>query len=420
MEVVRWSVPTIQVDPTMNSIPQVCVTGLGAVTPLGEDLAATWNHLISGKDAMGDVTLFDVSGCRCRVAAEIKSIKSAPKSRLTRGSQMAMTAVREALSSAFLLTADEKSKIKNLPISVSTTGGGMSLGEAFYKGCIGKGDKIGQLYRASRYQAQAQILDLQKHFGFSGPVTIIANACASGANAIGHAADLIRTGMCDCVLTGGYEELTELIYVGFDCLQALTTERCRPFDQKRSGLILGEAAGFLVLESRSHAENRGAKILCELKGYGHSTDLHHLTQPHPSGKALVQAMSMALKEAKIQPDEIGYVNAHGTATKLNDESEAAAFNEIFNACSSLPKVSSTKASIGHTLGAAGAIEAVFSIQALLSRALPPQLNLIQPESLISERLVRANEKKNDLRSVMSTNLGFGGSNAALIFEKYEA
>jgi 3-oxoacyl-[acyl-carrier-protein] synthase II len=272
----------------------------------------------------------------------------------------------------------------------------------------------------ARYQAHQQILDVQEHFCFRGPVTIIANACASGANAIGHGADLIRAGMADLVLTGGYEPLTELIYVGFDCLQTLSTDKCRPFDTARNGLMLGEASAFLVLESETHARARGVPILCEVAGYGHATDLHHLTQPDPRGCTLVSVMRQALEQSGTDRAAIGYLNAHGTATPLNDSSECAAFAEVFQDRLQSVKISSTKAAIGHTLGAAGAVEALFAIQALRTGELPPNLNLRQPEPAIAENLVKRGDGHPSLRSTMSVNLGFGGSNAALVFTRYEA
>ena len=409
---------------------RVVVTGIGAVTPLGNDISTTWKRLIQGEDAAAPVTLFDTSGCRCKIAASVQvpEVQSKKKSRFSRASRLAISAAQQALEQACLLTREGESQFPWLRISVSSTAGGMALGEAFVRNLKRKnqsdlplvkkvkGNREGQLFRASHYQAQAQILDLHTHFNFQGPITIIANACASGANAIGHAADLIRSGVAECVLTGGYEELTELLYVGFDSLQALSIDRCRPFDQNRSGLMLGEAAGFLVLESEEHARKRQASILCELAGYGHSTDLHHLTQPNPSGEALIQATNMALSEAKVPLEHVGYLNAHGTGTTLNDASECLAFQHVFGSSSSF-RLSSTKAAIGHTLGAAGAIEAIFSIQALLSGEMPPQIHLQKPEPQVASCLVRAGETNPNLKAVMSTNLGFGGSNAALVFTK---
>jgi 3-oxoacyl-[acyl-carrier-protein] synthase II len=406
---------------------RVVVTGMGAVTPLGSDFPGTWRQLVAGKTAAAPVTLFDVAGCRCKQAAtcilpELANLPAKTLTRLPRASRLALAAAREALVNARLLDGEGKSSLPHLPLSVSTTGGGMALGEQFLSSMLAQRRGTGQFYRAARYQAQHQTRDLQRYLGFRGPVTIVANACASGANAIGHGAELIRSGACDCVLAGGYEALTELIYVGFDCLQAMSPDCCRPFDVGRNGLMLGEAAAFAVLESESHAQARGAQILCELAGYGHGTDLHHLTQPHPRGATAIAVMRQAVAGAGVDVTDIGYVNAHGTGTPLNDISEGTAFATTFGDGSAIPphlRISSTKAAIGHTLGAAGSIEALFAIAALQSGQLPPNLNLRQPEPMVSANLVDAGEQRTDMTAALSVNLGFGGSNAALVFRRYE-
>jgi len=394
------------------------VTGVGCVTPLGADLASTWDGIIEGRDGVAPLELFDTSGCRCRNAAvaKIPDTRSlGRKARYSRASRLAIPAAREALASAGLTT----DSLQDLPVIVSTSAGGMALGESFVEGCLeSKRARKNDFFNVARYQPQQQVLDLREYLHLQGPISILANACSSGANAIGHAADWIRAGWSERVLTGGYEAISELLFVGFDCLQAATTDRCRPFDRKRSGLVLGEAAGFLMLEEEKSAKARGATILAELAGYGHSTDLHHLTQPEPSGLALKSAIAGALEDAGISADEVGYLNAHGTATPLNDAAECAAFSTVFE--KRAPRLSSTKAAIGHTLGAAGAIEAIFSIQALRTGQLPPQLNLREPEPAVAGWLVEPGERREDLRAVLSVNLGFGGSNAALLFRPAHA
>ena len=320
---------------------------------------------------------------------------------------------------ARLLDAEGRSTRSTLPISVSTTAGGMGLGEDFARRVFAQ--KRGHLLdQVARYLPQQQVLDLQQALGFSGHSVIIANACASGANAIGHAADLIATGAADIVLTGGFEAITELVFVGFDCLQATSTDRCRPFDVNRTGLLVGEAAAFLVLESPAHAAKRGAPALGHLTGYGHTTDFFHLTQPQPDGAALLDVMRTAATEAGIAPPQIGYLNAHGTATPVNDGTEAKAYAAFFGESLGNARISSTKAAIGHTLGAAGAIEALFAIEALRTGELPPQLNLVTPIPEVAPALVRMNERRTGLEHVMSVNLGFGGSNAALVFSRRPA
>jgi 3-oxoacyl-[acyl-carrier-protein] synthase II len=406
----------------------VVVTGVGAVTPLGLDFPGTWRRIIAGENAAAPVTLFDVAGCRCKRAAtaqipDLSYLTPKQLSRLSRASRLALPAAREALADAQMLDNNGRSRLAHLPISVSTTGGGMALGEQFLRAMLAPTSEPQQFFHISRYQAQNQVHDLQQHLGFRGPMTIIANACASGANAIGHGADLIRSGAYDCVLVGGYEALTELIYVGFDCLQAMSPDGCRPFDVNRNGLMLGEAAAFAVLESESHARARGARILCELAGYGQATDLHHLTQPHPAGAPAVAVMRQAIAEAGCCASDIGYVNAHGTATPLNDTSESAAFATVFAEGDGIPprlRISSTKAAIGHALGAAGSIEALFAMAALQSGQLPPNLNVRQPEPTVARNLVTVGERSGEMRATLTVNLGFGGSNAALVFKRYEA
>jgi 3-oxoacyl-[acyl-carrier-protein] synthase II len=411
----------------LSSTNRIVVTGLGAVTPLGLDFPTTWQRLVAGEDAAAAVTLFDVSGCRCKQSAtcslpDLPGLTPKQLSRLSRASRLMLPAASEALADAQLLDNHGRSRLSPLTVSVSTTGGGMALGEQFLRAMLLQQCGAGQFFSIARYQAQNQVHDLQQHLGFLGPMTIIANACASGANAIGHGADLIRSGVCDCVLVGGYEALTELIYVGFDCLQAMSPDRCRPFDVARNGLMLGEAAAFAVLESESHARARRARILCELAGYGHGTDLHHVTQPHPSGMAAVAVMRQAIAEAGCCATDIGYVNAHGTGTPLNDASEGAAFATVFGEDGAIPtrvRISSTKAAIGHTLGAAGSIEALFAIAALQSKQLPPNLNVRQPEPMVAANLVAVGEPRTEMQATLTVNLGFGGSNAAVVFRRYE-
>jgi 3-oxoacyl-[acyl-carrier-protein] synthase II len=403
---------------------RVWITGVGAVTPLGATFTASWEALIAGRDGIREMTLFDTSGCRCHQAgqAEPPSLPGVPAkklSRLSRASRLAIPAAREALAQAGLLDGEGGSRFTTLPVSVSTTAGGMAFGEGFCRQAI-SGERRHLFSQVSRYLPQQQVLDLQQTLGFRGPVTIMANACASGGNAIGHAADLVALGEEDCVLTGGFESIAELVYVGFDCLQATTTERCRPFDLNRSGLVIGEAAAFLVLEAEDHARRRGATALAELTGYSHTTDFFHLTQPQPEGAALLEVMRGAARQAGIQPGELAYVNAHGTATPVNDGTEALAYTTFFGEALSRTRISSTKAAIGHTLGAAGSIEALFALGALRTGKLPPQLNLRNPIPEIAGVLVGPDERAAELpRQVMSVNLGFGGSNAALVLSRHE-
>ncbi len=401
----------------------VVVTGVGAVTPLGQNISQSWNALIAGKDAEAPLELFDTAGCRCHRAAvatlpDLPGIKPKALSRLPRASRLAIPAAREALAAAQLLNSAGRSLMPVLPLSVSTTAGGMTFCEDFLRSILAR-KHSGLLGPVARYLPEQQVLDLQQAIGFEGPSVIMANACASGANSVGHGAEMVSSGLADCVLTGGFEALTELVFVGFDCLHATTTERCRPFDLKRSGLLLGEGAGFLVLETPEQASKRGAQPICQLSGYGHTTDYFHLTQPQTKGEALVQVMRNAARAADIGPRDIGYINAHGTATPINDGPEALAYRTFFDDDLTSVRISSTKAAIGHSLGAAGSIEALFALMALTTGKLPPQLNLQNPIPEIARALASEKEVPSSLRHVLSVNLGFGGSNAALAFSRYE-
>jgi 3-oxoacyl-[acyl-carrier-protein] synthase II len=257
-------------------------------------------------------------------------------------------------------------------------------------------------------------MDALEAVGFRAPVQIIANACASGTNAIGHAFRLVRAGLFRRVMCGGFDAISEMVFAGFDSLQASTTERVRPFDKGRSGLVLGEGAALLALEDFDSARGRGAPIVAEITGYGISTDNHHLTQPHPSGIGPELAMRRALADAGLTPGEVDYINAHGTATPFNDASEGAAIAKIFGA--RVP-VSSTKGMIGHSLGAAGAIEAVFSLLAIRHGFLPPNINYREPDPAWDLNIVANAARESRVGCAVSNSFGFGGTNASIVMEE---
>jgi 3-oxoacyl-[acyl-carrier-protein] synthase II len=307
----------------------------------------------------------------------------------------------------------------NLPLVLGTTSGGMGMAQTLYCQALQQPrDRRGQPTRVRYYQPQEQALNLEQALGFTGPITIIANACASGANAIGHAWELVRSGEAERVLTGGYEALNQLVYAGFDSLQALSTTQCRPFDAHRDGLALGEGAAILALETLPHARARGADILGEIVGYGATTDRYHLTQPHPEGNAAFQAMSAACTSAGLRPEQIDYVNAHGTGTPLNDVAEAAAINRFAGAHSANLPVSSIKSSIGHLLGAAGAVEAVASLMALRQQWLPPTTTIESVDPACNFPVVTVPAEAR-LQYALTNSFGFGGANASLILRRWE-
>jgi 3-oxoacyl-[acyl-carrier-protein] synthase II len=398
-------------SPTKNSAnaARVAVVAAGVVSPFGFGLAETADALRAGRDCVTPVTRFAVEQCRCQTAGQISDERlreNLPRTRQTqrlhRAAQMMIAAMEEALAQA--------PKFRPELTVVGTTSGGMTFGEEYYRALHTRGTLRRASSLIANYTPQKAIMDAQETFGISAPCQVIANACASGTNAIGHAAECIRSGRYQRVLTGGYDAISELVFVGFDSLQAATPEKCRPFDSERSGMVLGEGAAILALENMAAAEARGVTILAEVIGYGLSTDNHHLTQPNPSGSGARQAMEQALGRAGLGPDAIDYINAHGTATPFNDAAEGKAIAELFGRV----PVSSTKGMMGHSLGAAGAIEAVISILALRDQMLPPNINFRAPDSSLELNIVANEARSAKIQTVLSNSFGFGGTNASLI------
>lgn len=389
---------------------RVAVVATGLVSPLGFGLGETLAALREGRDCVSPVTRFPVEHCRCQTAGQVSDARltgagkpQLRSERLHRVAQMMILALGEALAQAPGFTPE-------LSV-VGTTSGGMTFGEEYYRGLKGsRGSTRSAASLIANYTPQKPVMDAQEAFGLSAPCQVIANACASGTNAIGHAFECVRSGRYQRVLTGGYDALSELVFVGFDSLQASTPERCRPFDRERSGLVLGEGAAILLLENFDSARDRGAKIVAEITGYGISTDNHHLTQPNPSGSGARQAMEGALQRAGIPAGEIDYINAHGTATPFNDAAEGKAIAELFGGV----PVSSTKGMMGHSLGAAGAIEAVISILALQNQFLPPNINFRNGDAGLDLNIIANSSQPGSLRTVLSNSFGFGGTNASVI------
>jgi len=387
---------------------RVTIIAGGIVSPLGFGLTETLQSLQQGRDCVTPVTTFSVEKTRCKTAAQIddgrllsNANRRRRERRLHRASYMVMTALAELLEHA----PDFEPEIA----IVGTTSGGMSFGEKFYR-TLGNGGACSAGLIAN-YPPQKQIVDAMEKFGINAPAQVIANACASGTNAIGHAFNAIRTGRYQRILAGGYDALSELVFVGFDSLQAATPEKCRPFDSNRSGMVLGEGAALFALEEFESARRRGAEILGEIIGYGISTDNHHLTQPNPDGSGPRRAMEQALAQAELKPKQVGYINAHGTGTVLNDTAEGKAIMELFG---EVP-VSSTKSMMGHSLGAAGAIEAVVSLLALQHQFLPPNINFREAE--LSLNIVANQPRDAQFDCAVSNSFGFGGTNATIVLRK---
>jgi 3-oxoacyl-[acyl-carrier-protein] synthase II len=391
---------------------RVLVTGFGVISPLGPDVGTNLRSLWDGHDAVGPIDCFDVTKTRCQTAGQIPDEwlengfpSGRVADRLHRGARMAALALREACASA--QGAHPEVMI------VGTTGGGMSFGELFYRRLLAGRSRKGFPRLVGNYTPQKPIQDALALNGLRIPTQILTNACSSGANAIGHGFDLVRHGLRTSVVCGGYEPLCELVFVGFDSLQAATAEKIRPFDKNRTGLVLGEGAAFLILESEKSAAHRGAVAVAEMVGYGVSTDTYHLTQPHPSGIGPRLAMERALESGDMEADGIDYVNAHGTATIFNDATEGAAISEL---CGPV-RVSSTKSMMGHALGAAGAIEAAFSVLALREQFLPPNINFVEPDPAWKFEVIANRSRAARVNHVLSNSIGFGGTNASLILKR---
>lgn len=409
--------------PHSKSSPQpirVAITGAGIVTALGSGWHVNASGFREGRSAFRPVTLFDVSRQRAKLAAEVDLPAQLPPTlltqktsrRLDRAAQLLLLAAQEAWSQSGW------SPSENLPLVLGTTSGGMAFGETYLRQSLATPrSNRGQPSRIVHYNCQRQALDVCDAFGFQGPITIIANACASGANAVGHAFELVRHGQAERVFTGGYDALCQLTFAGFDSLQALSPTTCRPFDAQRDGLTLGEGAAMLTLESLEHAQRRGAEILGEVIGYGAVTDNHHLTQPHPEGHAALAAMNAACTTAGISPTQVDYINAHGTATPQNDATETAAINRWAGERATTLPVSSTKASIGHLLGAAGAVETVITLIALRGQWLPPQNNLKSTDPACRFSIVRE-PRDAKIEIALTNSFGFGGANATLALRRW--
>jgi 3-oxoacyl-[acyl-carrier-protein] synthase II len=399
---------------------RIAVTGAGIITAFGAGWNINAEGFRSGRTAFRPVTLFDVSRQRCKIAAEIDLPANLPPNRLSRGdlrrlqraSRLLLLAGAEAWNQSGW-TPDGR-----LPLVLGTTSGEMCLGQEYLRQalqtpfCFRR-----QAERVTHYLVQQQGINLANALGVEGEIISISNACASGANAIGHAWQLVRDGRAQRVLTGGYDALCHLTFAGFDTLQTLSPTPCRPFDARRDGLTLGEGAAVLALEDLSSARRRGAEILGEIIGYGTTTDTHHLTQPQPEGNAALAAMRTACASAGLTPEEIDYVNAHGTATPQNDAAEAAAIQAWAGPRAATLPVSSTKAGVGHLLGAAGAVEAVVSLMALRGQWLPPETSLQNPDPVCPFPIVRQPVDAK-IKTALSNSFGFGGANATLIFRRW--
>ena len=405
---------------------RVAVTGVGAISPVGLDSNESWNSIKNGKLGISKITSFDSSNLAVHIAAEVKGFLPEEKlgkkdsRRLDRFSQFACVAAMEAFDMSGL-DAESLDMTRFSSIVGSGVGGIMTLSDQFDV-FFNKGPE-----RISPFLIPMMLPDMASgnvsmKLGLKGINYSPVSACATGTDAIGQAFDLIVKGDIDYAVAGGSEAaICPIAVAGFDSCRALSSNQdpesaCRPFDKERDGFILGEGAGILLLENYDVAVKRGANILAEVVGYGASSDAHHITQPSPGGEGAARAMNLALKRAKVNADEIKYINAHGTSTPLNDKFETMSIKTVFGNDTKIP-ISSTKSMTGHLLGAAGGIEAVFCIKALQDQVAPPTINYKNPDDDCDLDYIPNQARETSLEMVMSNSLGFGGHNASLIFSK---
>jgi 3-oxoacyl-[acyl-carrier-protein] synthase II len=409
---------------------RVVVTGIGLVTPVGSDRKTTWDSLLEGKSGIDYISLFDAEGFESRIAAEVNDFDAAPilgrkeARRLDRFAQFACVAALEALEDAGLDMATEDPDRIGVLIG-SGVGGIITITEQ-HKILLNKGPK-----RVSPFLVPMMLGDMASGqvsmmIGAKGPNFSTVSACATGTDSIGEALEMIRRGRADVVIAGGTEAaVCEIGVAGFNSCMALSTRNddpqgaSRPFDSGRDGFVLGEGAGLVVLESLEHAEKRGANVLAELAGYGASSDAHHVTQPHPEGEGAARAMKWAIEDAKLVPENVDYINAHGTSTPLNDKFETIAMKRMYGDHAYNLKISSTKSMTGHLLGAAGGIEAAFSVLAIKEGIIPPTINLDDSDPDCDLDYVPNKAIKQKVDVAMSNSLGFGGHNASLVFKSFQ-
>ena len=406
---------------TSSAPYRVAITGAGIITSMGTGWRSNADGFKDGRLAFRPISLFDTSRQRVGRGGEVIFDQPLPAtclsprqlSRLDRASRLLLYAGAEALTQSGWSDCE---KDGSLPVVLGTSAGAMGVGESYYKARTDRPESLkNRATEAHTYQPQTQGRILSDALGINGRITIIANACASGANALGHAYHLVRSGRSPRALAGGYDALAQMVFAGFDSLQALSTTLPRPFDAHRDGLALGEGAALVTLERWDDAVGRGADIIAEIAGYGAATDVHHLTQPHPNGDAAVLSMTRACQEARLSPSDIGYINSHGTGTPLNDAAEGLAIQRWAGAHVGDIRVSSTKGAIGHLLGGAGAVEAVICLMTLREDFVPPTASVETPDPVCTfDLILQAREVK--LRAVLTNSFGFGGANASLIFK----
>jgi 3-oxoacyl-[acyl-carrier-protein] synthase II len=412
----------------VEGLRRVVVTGLGAVTPIGNDVKEYWEGLCSGRNGVAGITLFDPSRHACRFAAEVKHFNPAgwlePKEakRWDRFCQFGVVAAKQAIGHAGLVI--DGSNAQRVGVSIGSGVGGLLMMESQAHVLADRGPD-----RVSPFCVPMMIPNMATGLaaialGAKGPSSAVATACAAGSNAIGDAFRLIQLGLADVMVCGGAESaITPLGVAGFASAKALSfrnddpSPASRPFDLERDGFVIGEGSGVLVLESLEHAEQRGAHVLAEIVGYGTTCDAHHITAPSPGGVGGAEAMRLALVDARLAPEAVDYVNAHGTSTQANDSNETAAIKAALGEQAYRVPVSSTKSMTGHLLGGSGGIEAVAAILAIGNNVVPPTINYANPDPACDLDVVPNTAREHPVNVVLSNSFGFGGHNVCLAFRR---
>jgi len=409
---------------------RVAVTGLGAVTPIGNDVPSFWNALIHGKSGVSSITKFDVEQYDVKIAAEVKDFDATKfidfkeARRMDSFTHYGLVAADEAIRDSGLESGKED--LNRIGVLVSSGIGGMIVYQEEQRKLFEKGPR-----RVSPFFIPMMIPDITPghisiKYGFAGPNYSTVSACASSSHSIGVAFMHLQRGDADVMITGGTEAvITELAVAGFSNMKALSTRNndpshaSRPFDAKRDGFVMGEGAGIVVLEELSRAKKRGAKIYAELVGYGFTGDAYHITAPHPEGKGAATAMEIAIRDGKINAQDVDYINAHGTSTPFNDKMETLAIKKAFKDHAKNLCISSNKSMIGHLLGASGAVEFIGAVLTLKNGIIPPTINYEVPDPECDLDYVPNTAREKNLRAVISNSFGFGGHNVCLCLKRFE-
>jgi 3-oxoacyl-[acyl-carrier-protein] synthase II len=413
----------------LSNNKRVVITGLGVISPVGNNIETFWDSLVQGKSGIGEITYFDTTGYTTRIAGQVKDfdptafLDKKEARRMDRYSQFAMAAAKMAVEDAGLDI--EKEDGNRVGVILGSGIGGVATMEEQKQILLEKGPGRISPFFVPMMISNMAAGHISIAFRAYGINETIVTACASGTNAIGDAFKAIQRGVADIIFTGGTEApITPLSVAGFCAMKALSTRNeeptkaSRPFDKNRDGFVMGEGAGILVLESLEHAQKRGAKIYAEIVGYGSTADAHHITAPAPEGEGAAMCMSEALKDAGLKPEDVDYINAHGTSTDLNDKGETMAIRRVFGDHAEKLAVSSTKSVTGHLLGAAGAVEAIASCLAIKNGVIPPTINYETPDPECDLDYVPNTAREREVKVALSNSLGFGGHNATIAFKKF--